>query len=94
MAEDPAPKPRGFSPICLPISQERYQQVIDSPALFRHWLDEAYRATPELFPAAFASGYTLKDARVSAKRGLPCAASAAKPRAPPFPCAPASSCRT
>jgi hypothetical protein len=66
----PDPKPRGFSTICLPISPERYQQLIDSPRLYRQWLDEAFRSTPELFPAAFASGYTLKDDRVSAKRGL------------------------
>ena len=54
----------------MPLSQERYQQVIDSPALFRHWLDEAFHAMPERFPAPLASGYTLKDARVWAKRGL------------------------
>jgi hypothetical protein len=70
MAEAPNPKPRGFSTICLPISKEHYQQIIDSPARYRQWLDEAFRATPELFPAAFAAGYTLKDDRVSAKRGL------------------------
>jgi hypothetical protein len=70
MAVFPDPKPRGFSTICLPISPERYQQLIDSPRLYRQWLDEAFRSTPELFPAAFASGYTLKDDRVSAKRGL------------------------
>jgi hypothetical protein len=70
MAEFPDPKPRGFSTICLPIRTDRYQQVIGSPALFRQWLDEAFRATPELFPAAFAHGYTLKDDRLSAKRGL------------------------
>src|SRR5919206_4348376 len=70
MAECPKPKPRGFSTICLPISPERYQQIIDSPPLFRHWLDQAFRDMPELFPAAFAQGYTLKDSRVSAKRGL------------------------
>jgi hypothetical protein len=70
MAEYPQPRPRGFSTLCLPISKERYQQIIDSPALFRRWLDEAFRDTPELFPAAFARGYTLKDNRVSAKRGL------------------------
>ncbi len=70
MAEDPNPKPRGFSTICLPIRKDRYQQIIGSPALFRQWLDEAFHAVPELFPAAFASGYTLKDDRVSAKRGL------------------------
>ena len=70
MAVCPNPKPRGFSTICLPVSKERYLQVIDSPALYRQWLGEAFRATPELFPAAFASGYTLKDDRVSAKCGL------------------------
>ena len=70
MAACPDPKPRGFSTICLPVSKERYRQVIDSPALFRQWLDEAFQATPELFPAAFAQGYTLKDERVSAKRDL------------------------
>jgi hypothetical protein len=70
MAEAPDPKPRGFSTICLPISKERYQQVIDSPTRYRQWLDQAFRDAPELFPAAFASGYTLKDDRVSAKRGL------------------------
>jgi hypothetical protein len=70
MAEAPDPKPRGFSTICLPISPERYQQIIDSPSLYRQWLDEAFHAMPALFPTAFASGYTLKDDRVSAKRGL------------------------
>jgi hypothetical protein len=70
MAEAPDPRPRGFSTICVPVRKDRYQQVIDSPALYRHWLDEAFRATPELFPAAFAAGYTLKDDRASAQRGL------------------------
>lgn len=70
MAEHPDPKPRGFSTICLPVSQERYEQIIHSPSQYRQWLDESFRAMPELFPAAFAFGYTLKDSRVSAKRGL------------------------
>lgn len=70
MAVFPNPKPRGFSTICLPISKERYQQIIDSPTRYRQWLDETFHATPELFPAAFVDGYTLKDDRVSVKRGL------------------------
>lgn len=70
MTAYPLRKPRGFSTICLPISKERYQHLIDSPTLFRQWLDQAFRDTPELFPAAFAHGYTLKDDRVSVKRGL------------------------
>src|SRR3954451_11253817 len=64
------PKPRGFSTICLPIGKDLYEQIIDSPREFRRWLDQAYRETPELFPAAFASGYRLKDSRRSRKRGL------------------------
>ena len=46
----------------------RYQQLIDSSALFRRWHDEAFRATPELFPAAFAKGYNLRDARLGQAR--------------------------
>src|SRR5260370_6650612 len=62
--------PRGCSTICLPIGKDLYARLIDSPGQFRRWLDQAFRDTPELFPKAFAQGYTLKDSRVSAKRGL------------------------
>src|ERR1044071_29656 len=62
--------PRGCSTICLPLSKELYERVIDSPAEFRRTLDQLSQEMPELFPQAFANGYTLKDARVSAKRGL------------------------
>jgi hypothetical protein len=60
----------GCSTICLPISQEDYLALIDSPQQFRRWLDTAFRDCPELFPTAFANGYTLKDDRISAKLGL------------------------
>jgi hypothetical protein len=60
----------GCSTICLPISKEAYLAVIDSPQQFRRWLDTAFRDYPELFPEAFAGGYTLKDDRTSAKLGL------------------------
>ena len=61
---------RGCSTICLPLSQDDYLALIDSPGLFRRWLDQSFRDSPELFPEAFASGYTLKDARTSTKLGL------------------------
>jgi len=61
---------RCCSTICLPIDQRLYQRVIDSPDRFRATLDRYFRDMPELFPQAFASGYTLKDDRVSAKTGL------------------------
>lgn len=61
---------RSCSTLCLPISKDRYLQIIDDPRRFRAWLDEGFRTSPELFPLPFAQGYRLKDARVSAKTGL------------------------
>lgn len=63
-------KPRGSSTICLPIDQSLYECAVESPQLFRQTLDGFYRDMPELFPDAFANGYTLKDGRVSAKLGV------------------------
>jgi hypothetical protein len=62
--------PRGCSTICLPRSTDLYQRIIDSPHRFRQALDPLSRDHPELFPTAFASGYTLKDSRTSAQPGL------------------------
>jgi hypothetical protein len=61
---------RSCSTICLPIGKDSYQQLIDDPARFRDWLDAAFRECPELFPKAFAQGYSLEDDRISAKTGL------------------------
>jgi hypothetical protein len=60
----------GCSTICLPISKDDYLALIDSPEQFRRWLDQSFRDWPELFPEGFAAGYTLKDARTSAKLHL------------------------
>jgi hypothetical protein len=62
--------PRGCSTICLPLGNDLYQSIIDSPAAFRRTLDRFFQEMPELFPKDFAAGYTLKDSRVSAKLGL------------------------
>jgi hypothetical protein len=61
---------RRCSTICLPIDQHCYQALIDDPRRFRAWLDGAFASCPELFPEAFASGYSLKDERTSKKTGL------------------------
>lgn len=61
---------RSCSTLCLPADQDAYRQLIDDPRRFRAWLDRAFRDHPELFPTAFAHGYTLKDSRVAAKTGL------------------------
>src|SRR5215216_394409 len=58
------------STICLPVGKDAYLGLIDSPTASRSWLDRAFRDLPELFPKGFALGYTLKDSRCSAKRGL------------------------
>jgi hypothetical protein len=73
MAEDSQKqpdKPRGSSTICLPIDKDRYEQTVSSPEAFRRWLDQSFAVMPELFPAAFAHGYLLKDDRVSVKLGI------------------------
>lgn len=70
MAVSAQQKPRGRSTICLPIDQPLYERAVESPELFRQVLDGFYRDMPELFPEAFAHGYTLKDCRVSAKLGI------------------------
>ena len=61
---------RRCSTICLPIGQDDYREAVASPAAFRGWLDRAFCDTPELFPAAFAKGYRLKDARSSRRLGI------------------------
>jgi hypothetical protein len=61
---------RSCSTICLPVNPEAYRGLVGDPRRFRDWLDRSYRDSPELFPRAFADGYRLKDARVSAKLGV------------------------
>jgi hypothetical protein len=53
--------------ITLPIELERYQEIIDEPSAFRHWLDKMIERYPELFPATIEEGYTLHDMRSSCK---------------------------
>jgi hypothetical protein len=61
---------RRCSTLCLPVGKDDYQALISDPGRFRAWLDLAFRCWPELFPKAFADGYTLKDLRTSARTGL------------------------
>lgn len=61
---------RRCSTICLPICQDDYLRIVGSTAHFRTWIDQAFRNSPELFPEAFARGYTLKDLRLSRRLGI------------------------
>jgi hypothetical protein len=54
----------------LPVDPSVYRELVDDPRRFRDWLDAAHRASPELFPRAFADGYRLKDVRTSVKLGV------------------------
>jgi len=70
MASSARPAPRGRSTLCLPVSKDRYEQVVGDAPEFRRWLDQAFGEAPELFPKAFAHGYRLKDSRPSARLGV------------------------
>ena len=36
--------------ICIPCPTEKYEQIIDNPSEFRHYLDNVINLHPELFP--------------------------------------------
>jgi hypothetical protein len=61
---------RGIRSICVPATEEQYQEVVEDPRLFRAWLLENYRLHPELFPEGFGRGFQMKDQRTSKKTKL------------------------
>jgi hypothetical protein len=69
VAERPSQPVRGQKTICLPCSQQQYDQVVDDPERFRALLDRQIEATPELFPTEIRRGYRMKDTYTSRKAG-------------------------
>jgi len=61
---------RRCSTICLPAGKDEYASLVADPARYRAWLDQSFRAWPELFPKAFPGGYRLKDDRTSTRTGV------------------------
>src|SRR5262249_41801387 len=55
--------------ICIPCSQQQYEQVVDDHEQFRKLLDRHIDATPELFPSEIRRGYRMKDLYTSRKTG-------------------------
>jgi hypothetical protein len=53
--------------ITLPITLEKYEEIIGDHGIYRKWVDEMIVQYPELFPAAIREGYTLHDERGSEK---------------------------
>ena len=53
--------------ITLPITLERYREIVDDCCAYRKWVDEMIVKHPELFPKEIVDGYSLHDARTSDK---------------------------
>ena len=53
--------PEGMLPFVCTWTRTSYDASVHDPAQFRTFLDQAFLQHPELFPAAFANGYVLKD---------------------------------
>ena len=53
--------------ITLAVDLEAYKEIVNDPKLFRAWIDEHVRRSPELFPSAIKNGYILHDIRSSTK---------------------------
>jgi hypothetical protein len=56
--------------ICLPVSEEQYQEIVEDAEKFREFLDNCYQQMPELFPEDFSRGYEMKDCRTPKKLPL------------------------
>ncbi len=56
--------------ICLPFSQGNYERNVTDPVDFRNCIDEQIELFPELFPAAIANGYRMKDFYYSKKLSI------------------------
>lgn len=53
--------------ICLPFTQEEYNESIQDFAKFREYIDAKIKIYPELFPAEITNGYQMKDSYFSKK---------------------------
>ena len=69
VAEHSSQPLRGQRTVCIPCSQEQYEQIVDDPALFRAYLDRQIEATPDRFPTEIRRGYRMKDLYRSRKTG-------------------------
>jgi hypothetical protein len=56
--------------ICLPISQEEYDAIIDDPKNFRKCIDARLELFSELFPSEITNGYRMKDFYLSKKLSI------------------------
>ncbi len=69
LAECSSTSVRGQKTICIPCSQQQYEQAVDDPREFRRLLNQQIEATPDLFPPEIVRGYRMKDVYRSRKTG-------------------------
>ena len=43
----------------MPLGEPEYREIVETPLLYRNWVDESYIEYPELFPQEMADGYKL-----------------------------------
>ena len=53
--------------ITLPITMEKYREIMEDCCAYRKWVDEMIVEHPELFPKTIGAGYSLHDERTSSK---------------------------
>ena len=46
--------------LCLPISKEKYGQIIEDSIQTGEWIDDCYQQMPWLFPSDFSLGYYME----------------------------------
>jgi hypothetical protein len=68
-ANPTSPPVRGQKSICIPCSQQQYEQIAGDAERFRKYLDRQIEAHPELFPSEIRRGYRMKDLYTSRKTG-------------------------
>ncbi len=56
--------------ICLPFSQDIYNEIVINPSEFRKRIDEFIASFPDLFPPGIEGGYRMKDCYYSKKRSI------------------------
>jgi len=53
--------------ICVPCDLKKHQAIVKNASLYRQFLDQIIKSSPELFPPEIKEGYLMKDLRYSSK---------------------------
>ena len=68
---DTSRTPAGRKQICIPCSEEKYNEIIDDKTAFKKYLNEIFEKQPEIFPLRTDEGFSLDGfQRTSDKLGV------------------------